>query len=328
MLPGMAEVGRSGTRQSAGMPTETDTVARTKTSSSTEGAVARPTEEKQTFGTVSRVIRLLQLVAEMGSFSLKDMAQRLELPPSTAHRLLQLLVQFDIIERTERQTYKVSREFFRMGSLAAKQFDLNAAAHSYLLEIGAEFGETCSLALYLPVERRGMIVDTVRTLNPLRYHVDEFVPWPLVWGALGRTMMAYLPDEAVTAILADSEPSPALNQPPPTKEGLAVELAGIRELGYYVSINQNVMGATGTAAPVFGAGGRLIGSLGITVPVARYKPEMQSALSASVAKQAEALSRALGYRGEPTIPTADASSPQAKPASRARKSRHVAILGA
>lgn len=257
-------------------------------------------EEKQTPGTVSRVIRLLQLVAEMGTFSLKDMAQALQLPPSTAHRLLQLFVQFDIIERTERQTYKIGREYYRMGSLAARRFDLNAAAHSYLVEIAEEFGETCSFALYLPVDRKGMIVDTISTRHPLRHHLNPFVPWPLVWGALGRTMMAYLPDEDVAAVLAQSDPSPALNQPPPTKESLAIEFAGIRVLGHYVSVNQNVMGATGTAAPVFGAGGKLVGSLGITIPVARYKPEMQPALSASVVKHAGALSTALCYRGEPT----------------------------
>jgi DNA-binding IclR family transcriptional regulator len=276
-------------------------VARSRTSDAVDSS-SPPGDEKQTVGTVSRVIRLLQLVAEMGSFSLKDMAQRLQLPPSTTHRLLQLLVQSDIIERTEHQTYKVGREYYRLGSLAAKQFDLNAAARSYLVEIGAEFGETCSFALYLPVERKGIIVDTVRTLHPLRHHIDEFVPWPLVWGALGRTMLAYLPDDVVAAVLAASDPSPALSQPPPTKESLVAEFAGIRALGYYVSINQNVMGATGTAAPVFAAAGRLVGSLGITVPIARYKPEMQPALSASIVRHARALSSALGYRDEVTVP--------------------------
>lgn len=254
-------------------------------------------KEGDTVGTTERAIRLLQFIAESGDFSLKSAAHALNLPPSTVHRMLQLLNKLDLVARYDKQTYRIGREFYRMGSLAAGKFDLNAAAHPQLKEIFSRFQETCSFALYLPSTRRGMIVETLTTPHPLQYRIDPFIPWSLVWGALGRTMLAYLPDEDIRAALSEAEPSPATGQPAPTLESLAEELAAIRANGYYVSINQNVKGATGTAAAVLGTDGRLIGSLGLTIPVARYDPNRQPEISNVILEQARALSAALGHGG-------------------------------
>jgi DNA-binding IclR family transcriptional regulator len=249
-------------------------------------------------GTVERAIRLLQFIAEQGRFNLKDAAAALRLPPSTVHRLLQLLVRMDLVERDDQQNYHVGREYYRMGALATERFDWHQAAHSHLMAIHERFNETCSFALYLPATLSGMIVETVSTTHPLQYRIDPFMHWPLAWGSLGRAILAYLSEDEIDGVLASASPSPATSQPVPTKQSLAAELAGIRLLGHYVSINQNVLGATGTAAPVLGLGGRVIGALGITIPVPRYRPEQQPEFTAAIMEHAQLLSESLGYRGE------------------------------
>ncbi|CAN5560546.1 IclR family transcriptional regulator [soil metagenome] len=260
-------------------------------------------------GTVERVIRLLQFVAEEGQFNLKDAAAALSLPPSTTHRLLQLLVRMDLVQRDEQQNYKISREYYRIGSLASRRFDINSAAHPHLAEMSELYDETASFALYMPATHQGMIVETIATRHPLQHRIDLYANWQLTWGSLGRAMLAYLPDPEVEAVLANASPSPATGQPVPTMQSLAAELAGIRALGHYVSINQNVLGATGTAAVVLGLDGRVIGSIGITIPVARYKPESQPEISALVMRHAQALSASLGYNGEETPRRAPTISP-------------------
>jgi DNA-binding IclR family transcriptional regulator len=250
----------------------------------------------ETFGTVARVIRLLQGVAESGDFTLKDMSTQLDLPPSTVHRLLQLLMKFDFVERRPNQTYRASREFYRVGSLVQSKFDLNSAARPYLSAIAETYREICSFALYMPATRTGMIVDTIRSPHPLQYYIEPFAHWPLTWGALGRAMLSALPEEDVVAILAEAQPAPATGQAPPSFKQLVRDLKIVHEQGFYVSINQNVLGATGTAAPVFGPDGRLIGSLGLTIPLARYDPRVQERISRDIADTAQRFSAALGYR--------------------------------
>jgi DNA-binding IclR family transcriptional regulator len=290
-------------------------MAKAKTAEAAADAPRKKSDD--VIGTVERVIRLLQFVAEEGQFNLKDAAAALSLPPSTTHRLLQLLVRMDLVQRDEQQNYKISREYYRIGSLASRRFDINSAAHPHLAEMIEQYNETCSFALYMPATHQGMIVETIPTSHALQHRIDLYANWQLTWGSLGRAMLAYLPEPEIEAVLANASPSPATGQAVPTMQSLAAELAGIRALGHYVSINQNVLGATGTAAVVLGLDGRVVGSIGITIPVARYKPEVQPEISAMVMEHAQALSAALGYNGEELPrrePTINPTSPKRRTA--------------
>lgn len=263
----------------------------------------RPKERTDDLGgTVLRVVRLLQFVAEEGRFNLKEASSRIGLPSSTVHRLLQILVGADLVERDDSQTYRLGREYFRLGSLAIRKFDIDQAAHVHLVELVERFGETCSFAVYLQKRRMGMIVDTVPSPHPFQFVIEPFEPWTLAWGSLGRTMLAHLPDEVVAAILAAAPPSPVSGAPAPSKESLSAEFAGIRALGYYTSVSQRTPDSTGTASPVLGSGGRLIGSLGITFPLSRYRPEQQGEVNAEISGRARALSLSLGYSPTPSGP--------------------------
>lgn len=250
-------------------------------------------------GTVQRVIRLLQFVAEEGRFNLKDASSVIGLPSSTVHRLLQFLIRYDLIQRDTNQTYRISREYFRLGSLAVRKFELNEVGHDHLVELAARFGETCSFAIYLPTRGEGMVVDTVPSSHPLQYIIEPFTPWTLAWGSLGRAMLAYLPDDEIASILAAAPSSQTTKQPAPSKESMSAELAGIRALGYYTSVSQRIPGATGTAAPVLGFESRPIGSIGITIPLIRYRPEMQAEITSEVVRHARELSAALGHSEKP-----------------------------
>jgi len=295
-----------------------------KQTSQSQATDKRTGKSEDMVGTAERIIRLLQFVAERGQFSLKDVSAALRLPPSTVHRMLQLLMRFDLVDRDDQLNYRVSREYYRIGSLAVDKFDLNTAARPHLEEMSRRTNETVSFALYLPKQRLGMIVDTIPTKYPLQYWIEPFTTWSLAWGSLGRAMLAYLPDEDVTAILESAPPSPATGQPVPTKESLATEFAGIRALGHYVSINQNVLGATGTAAVVLGLGGQVIGSIGVTIPVARYRPEAQPEVSEMVTRHARELSASLGYKGEP-VPQAVRVTPLRRTRRRASTVPHALI---
>ncbi|MFO7278468.1 MAG: IclR family transcriptional regulator [Pseudomonadota bacterium] len=269
---------------------------------STNATPASAGEDKGTPGTVERVIRLLQFVAERGSFNVKDAVTALRLPTSTVHRLLLQLAQMGLVERESYQGYRVSRELYRLSGLVMQRFDLHGVAHSHLVELVREFDETCSFAVYLPSTHSGMIVETVLTSHPLQFRLEPFVSWPLTWGSLGRVMLAHLPEEDVREALKGAMPSPATGAPPPTVESIAGELAQIREVGYYVARNHNVAGAVGTSAAVLGAGGKLVGAIGMTIPVARYREELQPEISARIRHHAQMLSASLGYSHESHAP--------------------------
>lgn len=265
--------------------------------------------------TVVRVVRLLQCVAEMGGeISVKEFAQRLSLPPSTVHRLLKLLMTQGLIEqRATTQRYRAGRELFRISSLITRQVDLEEIARPILDALRDACHETCYFAMYLPASRRFVGTVVARSPHPLGYHFEPLMEQKVAWGAVGRCMLAYLPDDVVAKAVAEAGPSPAGN-PPPALKDVKVALQDIRERGYASAEGEIFPEAIGFARVVFDADGNVMGSLGITMPMIRYKPAMHKQLASLVIGKAKDLSKALGYR-EPV----DESAPDAGSLRRARR---------
>jgi DNA-binding IclR family transcriptional regulator len=264
--------------------------------------------------TVIRVMRLLKCVAEMGGeISVKEFSQHLSLPPSTVHRLLKLLMTQGLIEqRPSTQRYRAGRELFRIASLITRQIDIEEIARPILSDMRDACHETCYFALYLPASRRFVGTVVARSPHPLGYHFEPLMEQKVAWGAVGRCMLAYLSDDEVGKAVAEAGISPAGNPPPGLKDMRAI-LKNIRERGYASAEGEIFPEAIGFARVVFDVDGNVMGSLGITMPMIRYRPTMHKQLAGLVIGKAKELSKALGHREVSDTPV-----PEARPLRRAR----------
>jgi IclR family acetate operon transcriptional repressor len=253
-------------------------------------------------GTVARVIRLLRHVAETGgSLSVKSIAASLSLPSSTVHRQLQLLARAGLVEHDEAShTYRAGREFFRIASLVVQQFDVGPMVRPVLDALRDETGETCFFTLYLPAAREATIVEIARSPHPLRYQVERFTHIRLAWGSLGRSILAHLAEADVEAILAAAGPAPATGRAPPAAATLRAELERIRQRGYAMSKGQNIAGGVGLASAVFDGRGAVVGSIGLTMPQARFTSAVSARCPGRVVEHARRVSMALGWRDDAT----------------------------
>jgi DNA-binding IclR family transcriptional regulator len=249
-------------------------------------------------GPIERTLKALASVAERGEFTPKDIAADAGVPTSTAYRLLLSLAALNYVEKASHGSYRVGRQYIRLASLILDRFDYASVAHPFLVELSAQFQETCAFALYVPKAYAFTIIDIINSLHPLQYIVAMNTLRPLVWGALGRSMLPYLPEEEVQAAIDRQAAPPEPGTPPVTREMLAAEFDVIRSQGCFIATSPNALGSNGTAAAVFNARGQLLGSLGVTVPIVRYDAAMQPAISAAVVHAARAMSAALGYRGD------------------------------
>ena len=155
--------------------------------------------------------------------------------------------------------------------------------------------ETCYFALYLPTSRRFVGAVVARSPHPLGYHFEPLMEQNVAWGAVGRCMLAYLPEDEVAKAVAEAGKSPAGNEPPSIK-AMSAMLREIREQGYAWAEGEIFPEAIGFARVVFDADGAVMGSLGITMPMIRYRASMHKQLANLVIGKAKELSNALGYR--------------------------------
>ena len=254
-------------------------------------------EESTSSGTVARVALLLRVLAEgEREASLSDIAQRMKLPASTTHRLLNLLHEQGFVDRDPgSRTYRPGLEFLRVAGLVTSRAQLTDIAQRFMRAVVDECDETCMLSVYMPRNRAAMIAKVIYGSHPLRYEATLYQPTSLAWGSTGQGILAFLPQEVIDDIIAHDGPSPASGKAVKPAQ-LRRELGAIRQQGYAHTRGQKVPGAVGISAPVFDSAG-VVAALCITLPDSRFQEDMEERLARILREQAARFSDALGWRG-------------------------------
>ncbi|MEP9399106.1 IclR family transcriptional regulator [Mesorhizobium sp. KR2-14] len=249
-------------------------------------------------GPIVRCVKLIRLLAEIDSdISIKDAASHLDLPASTTHRLLRVLMQEGMVAKDPKTSrYRAGIDLERLGSLLSYKKGFRDLTLPYLERIVAQCGEACMFVAYLPATHQVSVMAAVNSLHPLRYEMELYVPHTVLWGATGRSILAFLPEEEQRAIAAKGDRSPATGAPPPAWEILKAELDAIRDRGYVLTRSQKLSGAVGIGAPVRNGSATVIGSFCITVPEIRFDPGKEKALATSLIEQAAEFSASIGFR--------------------------------
>jgi DNA-binding IclR family transcriptional regulator len=155
-----------------------------------------------TSGTVSRALQLLTVLADpSGAASVKHVAEQLQLAPSTAHHLLQLLCKDGFVEAAaEGRQYSIGPQSHRVAARVVSLVPPPDIAQSAIEAIADACDETVVFGLYLPMQ--GAVSFTARAdgKQRLKYQIDMRTPLSLIWGASGKATLAYLPADAVHTI--------------------------------------------------------------------------------------------------------------------------------
>lgn len=242
-----------------------------------------------------RSMEILEVLKEKNrSFSIAELAEAIDLPPSTVHRILQTFCEKKYVIRDERShTYRLGPALIPLGKAAARGIRLQDAAHPILASLSEKTAEDAYLVI--PVGNKGLVIEKVDGPNHLKV-VEEFgYEMYLHCGAIRKVLLAYQSsafiDEYIKNIIVHDHAFPQARP-----EELKTELDKIRHSGYAITYGEYVNDAVGIGAPVFNSDGELAGSIGIIAPMIRINNEdlLQSQLE-HVQKFAGQLSSDLGY---------------------------------
>ncbi len=231
--------------------------------------MARPrnTERVDVLRGVERAATLLhRFTFDKPVVDLRQTARLLDIPRSTAHRLLRSLEAGGfLIYEAPRQTYRLSLAVARLGQVALAGVNLRMVARPHLRQLANKTGESTFL---LVVEKRSaVVIDTIASDAPLRLTFPVGTPWPLHAGASNKVLLAHLPEEIVAEVLS----GPLRRITPRTiadPHRLRAELALIRRRGYAYSVGELTPQIAGVAVPILSAG-HLMGALAVAGPASR-----------------------------------------------------------
>jgi len=259
-------------------------------------STAKEPAQRETRDPVARAFAvLLWMVNATGaSWGLREIATGVAMHPSTLHRVLAHLQADGLIQQDpETGRYSLGLGFLRLAWKAADRHSVREVALPWLKELVDATGETALLALYDPSRQEMMLAATVDSPHPIR-QIRQIAEWlPITAGATGLAILAFLPEERQRAILA--RPLPAITPQTITDRATLEQiLVQVRQQGYALTHGERTPGAAGIGAPIVGPDGRVIGSVGITLPEQRFRPEDAGQQAARVIGAARKIAEQLG----------------------------------
>jgi DNA-binding IclR family transcriptional regulator len=111
--------------------------------------MTQPTPDSKTsIQVIERMMRLLDaLAAHSDPVSLKELAQRTELHPSTAHRILNDMVTCRLVDRSDPGTYRLGMRLLELGNLVKARLSVRDAALMPMRELHRLTGQTVNLSV-------------------------------------------------------------------------------------------------------------------------------------------------------------------------------------
>jgi IclR family transcriptional regulator, KDG regulon repressor len=244
---------------------------------------------------LQRGLRLLQLFSESThGFTAKQVSDGSRLRVSTIHRFLANLETSGFLNCGGDGVYHLGIACFAIGQAALGQLDIRRVSLPYLRELNRQTRETIHLTV-----RHGLSAVYVEKLDSpeqLRIHSRIGASVPLYCTAVGKIMLAHMPEEERARIL----PQLGLKRLTPNTVGslqeLEAELGRVRKNGYGCDLEEHELHIRCVAAPIWDHTGVVNASLSITAPMVRMSVTRLRQLAPLIQTAGLQISRELGYQ--------------------------------
>jgi DNA-binding IclR family transcriptional regulator len=225
-------------------------------------------------------------------------AKALGMTPSSAHRVISALVEEGLLEKDERNgRYILGLEMIRLSHKIVDRWSLRSVALGPMRDLVAASEEAAFLNLYDKARGEIIGVESVESNQVLRY-VVELNKWkPIYVGASGWAVMAFLERSEREAIIERTRLVPVTGLSLTDPIELDDQLEQVRARGYAITHGQRIPGAVGLAVPLFGPSGRVLGSIGLSMPEQRFSVGKELKLSTLLRQCAAEVMRSIGGQG-------------------------------
>lgn len=224
--------------------------------------------------------------------NLKQLAAETRLHPSTAHRILAVMVENRLVDRIEPGTYRLGIRLLELGNLVKSRINVRQEALVHMHHLHEELGETVNLSVrhadeVVYIERTADSHSMMRVVQIIGARA------PLHITAVGKLFLAEDgPDKC--ADYARRTGLPRFTENTLTDaDAFMKEIERIRRQGYAFDNEEAEKGVSCIGAGIFSDDGRLVAGLSVSAPSDR----LNRAWAPQVRQTAEKISRALGHQG-------------------------------
>lgn len=256
---------------------------------------------------LSRALSVLNtLSCHTNGLTLSELAQKVALPTSTAHRLLTTLQNERYVRfASDRNLWFIGVQAFEVGAAFVRSRDIVGIARPFMRRLMEESGETVNIA----VHDNGEVVylDQVESRNMMRAITGSGGRVPVHCSGVGKAFLSVMPEQEIEDFVAKRGLGRETAKTVVTVAGLRAELKRIRDRGFAIDDEEYAIGLRCVASLIYDEFGAPLAGLSISGPTARMTDDRIMELGRRVNERAVDITRELG--GRMTEPGSNISGP-------------------
>lgn len=258
------------------------------------------TTKTENAAAVLKVFAVFETLADEKNASLGDIAQKAMTSKTTAHRLLNTLVDLGYAEQDpDTEKYSLTLKLF---SLAARSLsgrsDLLRIADRVMGKLSRATGESVNLGVFDDREQKVTYIHKYDSFYSLSMQSTLGLRNPLHSTSLGKALLAWRDESEINERLATMELTPVAPRTITDVDALRQELDRTRTRGFSEEVEESEAGVRCMATPVLDHMGKSVAAISIAFPLFRFDEDKRAEYIALLKSAGKEASAALGYEGE------------------------------
>ena len=247
---------------------------------------------------VDRVLNILEYVAQRReSVSVKEIATYLQIPHTSAFRLVKQLVLRGYLEEDENRQgyYHLGLQVLTLSNGMTYINDLRQVAHLELDRLAVESRQ----AVQLGVLKGNQVtyVEQILPPNPVILYTAPYSVLSLNISAAGKVLAAFSSPEELRHMLQGTQFTKQTPRTIDSAGDFVAHLEQVRRCGYAVDDEEFSLGIGCLAAPIFNHTSKCVAAIGVTGGIHDYQGDSRQRLVEMLLRSAKAVSQKLGMPG-------------------------------
>lgn len=255
------------------------------------------TDKNGNVAAVEKTFAILTAIGKANRIGVSELAEQIQQSKTTVHRLLQTLKQLGYVNQDpQTEHYHLTIRLFELGARALENTDLIKEADIEMRKIAEATRETVHLGAL--DEDMIIYIHKIDSEYGLRMASRIGRRNPLYSTAIGKILLAYMPEAEANKLLAHIHFTPSTAKTLANAQAVLNILPKIREQGYSEDNEEQEEGLVCIAVPVFDRFGRVIAGLSLSFPTLRCGADTKTHYIKLLKDGAAAISSRIGYNPE------------------------------
>lgn len=246
--------------------------------------------------TLDRAFDIVELLSrESGGLNLTELASRVGLNKSTAHRILASLQGRGYVEKREQgKIYRLGLEFIELSSGFLNSLELKTEAQPILNQISRQTGQTVFMAILRDSDV--VYIDKVESFNSLRRYQIIGKRMPLYATSLGKSLLTGMTDAEVVKLHEGKEFKKITPHTIDNVHDLLKEVELTRRRGWSHDNQENEMGTMCVGAPVYDYRNMVVAAVSVAWEMEECPNLDLKRMAALIVEATQEISHRMGYR--------------------------------